>query len=93
VRIILVADKLIRSIWRRSVYSIELLQLIARKKGRCQVRGGILVAPDSREALVAGFAAGMKTLAQSHNCEPKWAKPAIRGHASTLIGSAGSIKF
>jgi glycosyltransferase involved in cell wall biosynthesis len=26
----------------------------------------ILVAPDSREALVAGFAAGMKTLAQSH---------------------------
>ena len=27
---------------------------------------GILVEPDSREALVAGFATGMKTLAQSH---------------------------
>src|SRR5258707_12254789 len=32
---------------------------------------GILVAPDSREALVAGFAAGMKTLAQSHPLRTK----------------------
>jgi glycosyltransferase involved in cell wall biosynthesis len=32
---------------------------------------GILVAPDSREALVAGFAAGMKTLAQSHQLRTK----------------------
>jgi glycosyltransferase involved in cell wall biosynthesis len=32
---------------------------------------GILVAPDSREALVAGFAAGMKTLAQSDQLRTK----------------------
>src|SRR5229473_2236824 len=32
---------------------------------------GILVAPDSREALVAGFAAGMKALAQSHQLRTK----------------------
>jgi len=54
---------------------------------------GILVAPDSREALVAGFAAGMKALAQSHQLRTKLAKPAMRAHDSTLIGSARSIKF
>jgi glycosyltransferase involved in cell wall biosynthesis len=32
---------------------------------------GILVAPDSREALVAGFAAGMKALAQSTQLRTK----------------------
>jgi len=32
---------------------------------------GILVAPDSREALVAGFATGMKTLAQSQQLRTK----------------------
>jgi glycosyltransferase involved in cell wall biosynthesis len=34
-------------------------------------RCGILVAPDSREALIAGFAAGMKTLAESRELRAK----------------------
>jgi glycosyltransferase involved in cell wall biosynthesis len=39
---------------------------------------GILVAPDSREALVAGFAAGMKALAQSHQLRTRMGEA---GHA------------